>query len=208
MKVIIVSIMMLGVVVFSSPARGESGRYDQLQFEPRQQPAQIDPALSDAERADACNEAKSRAIISLLRQHNRRLDEAAAREITEFIMLACERYGQEPFLIAALMVHESSARPDAVSRGGDYGLMQVRWRVHQRNIRAKYPHITTARDMLDPKYNILIGTEIFSTYRRTANNDILGALRYYTGGSTRMPARVFASVSRLEDIYMNYLENI
>ena len=219
MKVIIVSIMMLGVVVFSSPVYAEPERYDFLKLDPKEQPipfvpvfAVVRPDAPDVEmtqqEAHKEDEAKRKAIIALLRQRNRRLDEAKARDIADFIMQACEQYNQEPFIIAALMVNESSARPDVVSRGGDYGLMHVRWRVHQRRIRERYPHITRAQDMLNPKYNVLVGTEIFSTYRKTANDDISGALRYYTGGSTRMAGRVFADVSRPEDLYMNYLQNL
>jgi soluble lytic murein transglycosylase-like protein len=104
-----------------------------------------------------------------------------------------------------VVVTESSARRDAVSKGGDYGLMQVRWRVHQKKIKTKYPHIEEAKDMLNPKDNVLVGTEIFSTYHATANQDVRDALMFYTAGNERMTDKVFAVRTQLEKAYFERL---
>ena len=94
-----------------------------------------------------------------------------------------------------------------MSRGGDYGLMQVRWRVHERRIRNKYPHIEKARDILNPRDNLLIGIEIFSTYHATAKQDLRGALLFYSAGNRRMADKVFSLRSQLEESYLERLKN-
>jgi len=106
-----------------------------------------------------------------------------------------------------LVITESSARHDAVSRGGDYGLMQVRWRVHEKKIRNKYPHIEKAKDMFNPKDNMLVGIEIFATYYATAKQDVRGALMYYSGGNKRAADKVFELRSQLEKSYQDRLKN-
>jgi soluble lytic murein transglycosylase-like protein len=153
------------------------------------------------------NEAKRQAIAALLRRYNKKLTKARAYEYAIFIIQASDMFGQEPFLIASMVVCESSARPDAVSRGGDYGLMQVRWRVHQKKITQKYPHIKKAKDMLNPRDNLIVGTEIFSVYHKTANYDDRGGLAYYTAGNKHMANKVFAIRSQLEKSYIERLKS-
>lgn len=151
-------------------------------------------------------EARKQSIAALFRQYNKKLDNDKAVDYANFIMQACEQFKQDPFVIAAMIVNESSARHDAISTGGDYGLMQVRWRVHQKKIRKKYPQIEEANDMFDPKYNVLVGTEIFSTYYATAKQDIRGALMYYTAGNVRHADKVMAVLARLEKSYIERLK--
>ncbi|MDR2529494.1 MAG: transglycosylase SLT domain-containing protein [Synergistaceae bacterium] len=164
-------------------------------------PLSGDPAFASVD-ARVRNEAKRQAIAALLRQYNKKLTEVKAYEYAVFIIQASDTFGQDPFLIASMVVCESSARADAVSSGGDYGLMQVRWRVHQKKITRKYPHIKKAKDMLNPKDNLMVGTEIFSVYRKTANYDDRGGLAYYTAGNRQMANKVFAIRSRLEKSYL------
>jgi soluble lytic murein transglycosylase-like protein len=170
------------------------------------------PVLQDfpAAKMDArkINEARRKSIAELLRQYNKKLTDEKAYDYAVLIMQACDKFGQDPFVIAALVVSESSARHDAVSRGGDYGLMQVRWRVHEKKIRNKYPHIAKAKDMLNPKDNLLVGTEIFSVYRATAKHDVRGALMYYSAGNKRMADKVFTLLAQLEKSYHERLRNI
>ena len=166
----------------------------------------IEPYVEKKE-ARKINEARRKSIAALLRQHNKKLTDEDAYNYAILIIKTSEKFKQDPFVIAALVVSESSARHDAVSRGGDYGLMQVRWRVHEKKIRNKYPHITNAKDILNPEYNLLVGTEIFSTYRATANQDVRGALMYYSAGNERMTDKVFALVSQLEKSYYERLSN-
>ena len=67
--------------------------------------------------------------------------------------------------------------------------MQVRWRVHRRSITQKYPHIKNAKAILDPKYNILVGTEILAHYCASAD-DLRGGLMRYSAGNRKFAENV------------------
>ena len=165
-------------------------------------------ALRQAYRdSSTVNNVKQESIAAFLRRHNRGLTQEQVNKYAGLIIEACEKFGQDPFIIAALVVAESTGRSHVVSRGGDYGLMQVRWRVHQSMIRNRYPHITQARDILDPKYNLLIGTEIFTRYRARMNQDIRRTLVRYSGGSTRLADRVIRLAAQLEESYRERLSS-
>ena len=154
---------------------------------------------------DKRREAQRASIAALLQKYNRNLSEEKACDYALYIIQASEKFKQEPFVIAAMVVNESSAKHDVVSKAGDYGLMQVRWRVHQKKIKKKYPHIIEASDMLNPKDNLLVGTEIFSTYHATAKQDVRGALLYYSAGNERLADKIFAVLSQLEKSYVELL---
>ncbi|MDR3230735.1 MAG: transglycosylase SLT domain-containing protein [Synergistaceae bacterium] len=153
------------------------------------------------------NDAKRKSIAALFQRYNKNLNDESADKYALYIMQACQKFDQDPFVIAAMIVNESSAKYNALSRGGDYGLMQVRWSVHQKKIKKKYPHIAKAHDMFDPQYNVLVGTEIFSTYYATAKQDIRGALMYYSAGNERLADRVCAVLAQLEKAYLEHLKN-
>ena len=193
------------------PAYAEPERYDFPKENPVKFVSPVMPVFMDfaAEKLEAhkINEAMRKSIAELLRRYNKKLTAEDAYDYAVFIIETCEQFGQDPFVIAALVVTESSARHDVVSRGGDYGLMQVRWRVHEKKIRNKYPHIAKAKDMLNPKDNMLVGIEIFATYYATAKQDVRGALMYYSGGNKRAADKVFALRSQLEKSYHERLKN-
>ena len=125
-------------------------------------------------------------------------------QYAEYILQASEKFRQDPFVVAAMIVKESSARHDAVSRGGDYGLMQVRWRVHRRSITQKYPHIKDAKAMLNPEYNILVGTEILARYCASAD-DLRGGLMRYSAGNRKFAENVFIVLKGLQSSYQEHL---
>ena len=151
------------------------------------------------------NEAKRKSIAALLKQHNKRLSDAQAQEYAVLIIQISDKFKQNPLLVASMVVNESSARRDAVSRGGDYGLMQIRWRVRQKKIRQKYPNIKKAKDMLNPKNNLLVGVEILSDCRERADYNTRGAILYYSAGNERLADKVLLSLYKLENLYMERL---
>ena len=112
----------------------------------------------------------------------------APKELTGIVISAGEKFGVDPKVIAAIIVVESSAKPKAVSKGGDYGLMQIRWNVHKKDIQRRFPSIKTAEDLLDPSVNVQIGTEIFARYSQ--RNTLRGALLRYSGGNKTMAEKV------------------
>ncbi|MDR1740674.1 MAG: lytic transglycosylase domain-containing protein [Synergistaceae bacterium] len=192
------------------PARAELERYDTPKFRPppvklvfpvvRPRPA-ASPAAEQqkpaAPKRDP-NEARLGAIARLFRHYNKKLTDKQAREYAALTVETAERFGHDPCLIAAIVVTESSARNDVVSRGGDYGLMQVRWRVHQKSIRARHPHIAKAKDMFSPKNNLTVGTEIFSACHKNAGGDVHRALLLYSAGNKGMAAKVLKRYAALK----------
>lgn len=117
-------------------------------------------------------------ITTLFMKYNRK----QATRIAYFVREAGKKYDIEPEIIASIIVVESSVRPHVISRGGDYGLMQVRYKVHKDKVK-------TANDLLDPKTNIFIGTRIFKQYYEQKKT-LRGALIRYSGGNKKMAAKV------------------
>ena len=109
----------------------------------------------------------------------------APKELTSIVISAGEKFGIDPKVIAAIIVVESSAKPKAVSKGGDYGLMQICWKVHKKDIQRRFPSIKAAEDLLDPSVNVQIGTEIFARYS-SQRNTLRGALLRYSDGNEMM----------------------
>ena len=95
--------------------------------------------------------ATTRASISrLFMRYNRNLSRTQADYFADLVFEASAEYHVPQAFIAAIIMCESSARPNVISKGGDYGLMQVRYRVHK------------IRNLLDPRVNIFAGTKILA----------------------------------------------
>ena len=125
------------------------------------------------------------AITELFMRYNPRQAETLAQIVRE----AGKAYNVDPNIIAAIIVHESSVRPNVVSRGGDYGLMQVRWIFHKDKV-------SKASDLLEPRTNVLVGTRIFAEYY-AQKKTIRGALLRYSGGNRALADKVMRTASGL-----------
>ena len=140
---------------------------------------------------------KARNIYQLFTKTNPKLSAGTAKKYVEIVIAAGKKYKQDPYVIAAIIVHESTVKADAVSKGGDYGLMQVRWRVHEKAIKAEYPKVKKANDFLDARTNIFFGTRILSECA-AKSKDLKGALLRYSGGGTKVTAKVMNTVKELQ----------
>ena len=107
---------------------------------------------------------------------------AQASAFSAIVREAGKEFDIEPEIIASIIVVESGVRPHVISRGGDYGLMQVRYRVHKNKVKS-------ANELLDPKTNIFIGTRIFKQYYEQ-KKDLRKTLIRYSGGNKKMAAKV------------------
>ena len=136
-------------------------------------------------------------IQQLFTKHNPKLEAKTAKTYTGHVMDAAAKYKQDPYVIAAIIVHESTVNNKAVSKGGDYGLMQVRWKVHEKAIKKEFPKVRKASDMFDARTNIFYGTEIFTYYMKKANNDVKKGLMGYSAGSEKLTSKVLATVKEL-----------
>ena len=95
------------------------------------------------------------------------------------------KYHVSPALIAAIIVCESSTRPNVISKGGDYGLMQVRYRVHK------------VKNLLNPRVNIFTGTRILAQYRK--GRTLKAALKRYSGGSKRYANKILKVMRKIDN---------
>ena len=140
---------------------------------------------------------KARNIYELFVKYNPKLDKDSAKRYAEIILEASEKFKQDPYVIAGIIVHESTVNRKAVSKGGDYGLMQVRWKVHKKAIMQRFPKVKKADDMFDARTNIFFGTEIFADCMKKTGNDFQKGLMLYSAGSTKLRDKVTATVKDL-----------
>lgn len=147
--------------------------------------------------AEAAQSTKAKNIASLFREKNPTLTARTADRYADIVIAAARKYKQDPYVIAAIIVHESTVNAKAVSKGGDYGLMQVRYRVHEKAIKQEYPKVKKAEDMFNARTNIFFGTRIFSecASKTTTTQD---ALMRYSGGSTNLTNKAMATVRELQ----------
>ena len=142
-------------------------------------------------------DSKARNIYQLFTRVNPKLDAGRAQNYVTIITDAAKKYKQDPYVIAAIIVHESTVNYKAVSKGGDYGLMQVRWKVHEKAIKAEYPKVKKASDFFDPRTNIFFGTRILSECA-AKSKDLKGTLLRYSGGGEKVTAKVMNRVKELQ----------
>ena len=117
-------------------------------------------------------------ITTLFMRYNKK----QAAQFTTYVREAGKKFDVESEIIASIIVVESGVRPYVISKGGDYGLMQVRYKVHKNRVK-------NANQLLDPKTNIFIGTQIFKQYYEQ-KKDLRGALIRYSGGNKKMAEKV------------------
>ena len=141
---------------------------------------------------------RSRNIYELFTRVNPKLSGASAKKYTEILLEAAKKYNINPYVIAALIVHESTVNNKIVSKGGDYGLMQVRWKVHEKAIKQRFPSVKNSKGMFDAKVNIFFGTEILSDCLKKSNGDVGKGLLRYSAGNTNLRDKVLATVKELE----------
>ena len=146
------------------------------------------------------SEDKAVIVSDIFAHYNHKLSPRQSRELAGLVLQAGERFQIDPFLLASIIVRESSARPWAISKGGDYGLMQVRWCIHQKEIRRKYPQVRGASDLLKPEINIPVGAEIFAGYY-AKQKTIHGGLLRYSAGNKTLAKRVLSTFNELNKRY-------
>lgn len=87
-------------------------------------------------------------------------------EYAFYMVAAGEETGVDPWLMAAVMWHESRFKNLSRNRTNDYGLMQVHWQ--KLNVRVGETWLVglSRADLLDPQKNILAGARELAHKRR------------------------------------------
>ncbi|EDQ9400013.1 lytic transglycosylase domain-containing protein [Salmonella enterica] len=86
---------------------------------------------------------------------------------------AGKKFGVDPRLLKAIMAQESGGDPQAESKAGAKGLMQI--------MPSNFPS-TGVTDWTDPRQNIMAGAQIMAENLKNSGGDVPLALRYYNGG--------------------------
>jgi soluble lytic murein transglycosylase-like protein len=123
---------------------------------------------------------KRTVIMESFLKANRKLEREEAWEYSGYVMEASKLFGVDPFLIASMIIKESTVNKNARSKYA-YGLMQINWRVHKKGLKAAFKQIRSLQDLLLPRNNILAGTYIFSWYMKSSSYDVKKALGRYLG---------------------------
>jgi soluble lytic murein transglycosylase-like protein len=86
----------------------------------------LDPdATSSTQESDRIRPAITAALVSHLRDRNSSLSAEEQNRVIEAVLRSSRRYDLDPYLVTAVLLVESDARPWAVSGKGAIGLMQV-----------------------------------------------------------------------------------
>ncbi|MBR0252671.1 MAG: lytic transglycosylase domain-containing protein [Synergistaceae bacterium] len=129
-------------------------------------------------------------ITRLFKHYNRKLTITQLNTMTDSVIVSGTKYKVSPLVIASIIVRESGARPNVISKGGDYGLMQVRYKVHRDKVKS-------AKALLNIETNIDIGTRIFADYY-ARRKTLYGALYRYSGGNRTLAQRVLRTLHKLQ----------
>jgi len=156
------------------PASAEGERYDRFEV----------PVPITWPEENPSRDLEAEVIVSAFTRANKSLDRPTASKYAHHVLEAAGEFGVDPFLIASIIIKESTVRQNARSRYA-LGLMQINWKAHRKGLTKAFREINTADDLLEPRYNVLAGTYIFSWYLKSCGGDVEKALSRYLGRAGR-----------------------
>ena len=130
-------------------------------------------------------------IYSLIKLNRADVEESPAWDMAKIIARESRKNSLDPILVVAVINVESQFRPDAVSKKGARGLMQIRPEAAAELAQVPYPeaHLiasSTNPDLLhDPTTNIKIGVSYLGHLRKRFR-DLKLALMAYNCGPTKI----------------------
>ncbi len=133
-------------------------------------------ALGDAK----CAPPADKAIAAFFREKNPKLSRENAKKYAQIVLQAAREFGVDPFLLAGIIVKESTVRANAQNRGC-YGLMQIKWSVHQKSIPKAFPAIRSVEDLKKPENNIRVGAYMLANFIRRHKGRVDPSLDSYKG---------------------------
>lgn len=113
-------------------------------------------------------------------------------------------YKVDPFLVAAIIVKESTVRRSAKS-SSSYGLMQVNWNANKTWIRKKFPAVKGPSSLLHSGNNIKVGAYILKSALERSKGNVDKALDVYRGKSlSGYRAKVFRYYGDQVELFRKY----
>lgn len=149
-------------------------------------PAPIPEPALDSLVEEAGKQAQAEYLAKKLRR--------SPEKIRKFIDLAwaeaSRRDGLTPELLIAIIHTESALKPQARSRAGALGLMQVIPRWHREKFKP-------SESLFDPHVNVRVGTDVLEEYLEEAGGNLHGALKKYSGNTPGYARKVLNESDRL-----------
>lgn len=132
---------------------------------------------------------------------NHKLRKEEAWEYASYVIESSKLFGLDPFLIASLIIKESTVKRNARSKYA-YGLMQINWKVHKKGLRSAFNQIKSLKDLMEPRNNIMAGTYIFSWYMKSSNYNVKKALARYLGkNGKKYISKVLEEYNKMNNSY-------
>lgn len=199
--VVFIAVQLVYLAFASCTALAEGDRYDSIAV-PEKSEDQVQQTV------DMEHEARVRIIAQAFHGANGAVSLERSTSYANYVVEAGHEFGVKPFLVAAIIIRESTVKWRAHSRYA-HGLMQINWRAHRKNLRAAFGEIRTLEDLYQPRNNIRAGVWIFAWYLKSCNGDVSGALAKYLGrNGHRYINRVLSNYEKMDSQYRRYMSNL
>lgn len=136
-------------------------------------------------------------VATFIKSINAKLSPKTVWREAAAIVHYCEKYNISTELAVGIAKAESHFRPNAQSKAGAVGVMQVMWKVHYGMLQAK-GIAATKEQMFDPERGIEAGILILSRYVKAYGSVQKALNRYYGGISTAYLRKVNNNMALLE----------
>lgn len=135
---------------------------------------------------------------------NPRLSSKDALRYAAVVERVSRSYHIDPFLVAAVIVKESTVRRTAKS-SSSYGLMQVNWDANKFWIRKRFPKVKGPASLLHSGNNIKVGAFILRSGLERSAGDVDRALDIYRGKRiTLYRTKIFGYYSDMVEMFRAY----
>jgi len=152
-------------------------------------------AVEDIYRLAAVTHEQAELIQRFIQKQNSKIDDLTAlKEAMAFIHYT-SKYDVPLDLAIAVANTESHFDPEARSKAGAAGVMQVTWKVHAGLLQANGIHYED--DLYDPEKGIAAGCLLISRYLRAYGNTRKALGRYYGGSASVYWDRVSRNLAKL-----------
>lgn len=118
---------------------------------------------------------KRQSLAQWVQYNNKNLSNEKSIKIIDAVYFYSEQSNLDPLLIMSMIKAESTYRPEAASRYGARGLMQIVPRWHRDKLMGRNPLVINV--------NIEVGTKIINDCLSKSRDNIYSGLRCYSGGA-------------------------